>query len=256
MAELLSPSNTNNANADDNEEDHKPIFQHLVLGPDSGPGSASLGRRPRGRPPGSKNKPKPPVIITQPINGPTMAPIFLQISPNTDILSAAFDFAASRRLGLSVLSAAGAVSNPSLRHPPITLNGKFEILSLAGTFFPISASASAAAFRVSVAGAQGQVVGGTVAGPLLAAGTVVVTAAGFSHPEFHHLPPPPPPPSCGRGGEEEKGLKEEVKVEGGCSYGGGPSSSGSEMVLWGSPAAAVPRAPPPHLHRAPATTRY
>nr|CAD1826276.1 unnamed protein product [Ananas comosus var. bracteatus] len=64
---------------------------------------------------------------------------------------------------------------------------------------PASAAAAAAgALSISLAGPQGQVVGGTVAGPLVAAGTVTVVAAAFSNPTFHRLPaeddasPPPP----------------------------------------------------------------
>lgn len=43
-------------------------------------------------------------------------------------------------------------------------------------------------FTISLAGPQGQIVGGLVAGSLLAAGTVFVVAASFNNPSYHRLP--------------------------------------------------------------------
>lgn len=43
-------------------------------------------------------------------------------------------------------------------------------------------------FTISLAGPQGQIVGGAVVGPLLAAGTVYVIAASFISPSYHRLP--------------------------------------------------------------------
>ncbi|WJX41257.1 hypothetical protein P8452_28637 [Trifolium repens] len=123
-------------------------------------------RRPRGRPPGSKNRPKPPVIITRD-------------------------------------SEPGAVANVTLRQPSttpgttVTFHGRFDILSVTATFLPQQSGgggggggspAVPSGFSISLAGPQGQIVGGIVAGNLIAAGTVFIIAASFNNPSYYRLP--------------------------------------------------------------------
>lgn len=271
MADFLSPSNqviSRSRLSDDDEDDEKHSkFQVVVVGEPSASGSASASggggggslssRKPRGRPPGSKNKPKPPVIITRETSTSSMQPMFLEISPNADILDSVFDLARRRRAGISVISGSGSVANVSLRHPTvqtssIVLSGRFEILSLAGTFLPNAGSSRASPFTVSLAGAQGQVIGGVVAGPLVAAGTVVVTAAGFASPEFYRLPVREQEDEHPQQQAKEEQQQQEGKREAGAYGYAGPS--GQEVMLWGTPAAVTagaPRAPPPHSHRPP-----
>lgn len=191
------------------------------LSPDDGAGDSTVGRssavapesssaeasrkKPRGRPPGSKNRPKPPVVITQESDS-SMRPLVLHLSPGCDLVDAVAAFARRRRTGLSVLTGSGAVANVTLRHPTslsatLTLHGRYDILSLAGTFLfsdpPPRASASSPSpapslqqfpLIVSLAGAQGQVIGGAVVGALLTAGPVVLVAAAFVSPAFHRIP--------------------------------------------------------------------
>lgn len=98
----------------------------------------------------------------------------------------------SRRLrcGVCVLSGSGYVANVTLRQgssaSSVTLHGRFEILSLLGTFLP--PPAGVAGLSVFLSGAQGQVVGGRVVRPLVAAGRVIVMAASFSNASFDRLP--------------------------------------------------------------------
>ncbi|XP_010926360.1 AT-hook motif nuclear-localized protein 28-like [Elaeis guineensis] len=165
--------------------------------------SIEVVKRPRGRPPGSKNKPKPPVVITREFidPSPAMRPHVLEIPAGHDVAAALAAFSRRRSLGICVLSAVGTVANVTLRQPPVsadgsaaaaaavTFRGRFEILSISATFFPPSLSVAAGGgFSVSLAGPQGRVVGGMVAGPVVAAGTVVVVAAAFGEPSFHRLP--------------------------------------------------------------------
>ncbi|XP_039144491.1 AT-hook motif nuclear-localized protein 17-like [Dioscorea cayenensis subsp. rotundata] len=155
-----------------------------------------VARRPRGRPPGSKNKPKPPLIITRDSEPPpaAMRTHILEISTGHDIVDAIASFARRRSIGLCVLAGSGSVSNVTLRQPmqtpatAIVLRGRFEILSLSGSMLPPSLPTMQGGVSVSLAGPQGQVIGGMVAGPLLASGTVVVVAAGFENPTFTRLP--------------------------------------------------------------------
>ncbi|CAL9060125.1 AT-hook motif nuclear-localized protein 28-like [Musa acuminata AAA Group] len=163
-------------------------------------------KRPRGRPPGSKNKPKVPVVITREEEpSAVMRPHVLEIPAGHDVADSLARFSQRRNLGICVLSGIGAVANVTLRQPhlglvpqpagapaTIVFRGRFEILSITGTFLtPAMAEVSPAAassLSISLAGPQAQIVGGTVAGPLVAAGTVVVVAAAFSNPTFHRLP--------------------------------------------------------------------
>ncbi|XP_077213478.1 AT-hook motif nuclear-localized protein 17-like [Tasmannia lanceolata] len=155
--------------------------------------SIEVVRRPRGRPPGSKNKPKPPIIITRDTES-AMRPHVLEVPAGHDIVDAVARFAHSRNVGLCVLTGSGTVANVSLRQPSggptVTFHGRFDILSISATFLPPSGGATAGGngFTISLAGAQGQIVGGSVAGTLLSAANVVLFAAVFTSPTYHRLP--------------------------------------------------------------------
>ncbi|XP_014523992.1 AT-hook motif nuclear-localized protein 17 [Vigna radiata var. radiata] len=151
-------------------------------------------RRPRGRPPGSKNKPKPPLIITREPD-PSMSPFILEIPGGNDVVDALARFSRRKNTSLCVLNGSGTVGNVTLRQPSVapvgtvTFHGRFDILSMSATFLlhapPPPAPPST--FAVSLAGPQGQIVGGHVTGRLLAAGTVFIIAASFNNPSFHRL---------------------------------------------------------------------
>lgn len=70
----------------------------------------------------------------------------------------------------------------------VTLQGRFEILSLSGSFLPPPAPPGATSLTVFLAGGQGQVVGGNVVGALYAAGPVIVIAASFANVAYERLP--------------------------------------------------------------------
>ncbi|CAM0957231.1 unnamed protein product [Alopecurus aequalis] len=162
-------------------------------GGSGGGGGSSSGRRPRGRPAGSKNKPKPPIIITRESPN-TLRSHVLEIASGADIMEAVATFARRRQRGVSVLSGSGVVGNVTLRQPAappgsvVTLHGRFEILSLSGAFLPSPCPPGATGLAVYLAGGQGQVVGGTVVGELVASGPVMVVAATFSNATYERLP--------------------------------------------------------------------
>ncbi|XP_038718446.1 AT-hook motif nuclear-localized protein 28-like [Tripterygium wilfordii] len=153
-------------------------------------------RRPRGRPPGSKNKPNPPVIITREPE-PAMSPFVLQVPGGNDVVDALSRFSGRRNLGLCVVTGSGSVDNVTLRQPSttnpgatITFHGRFDILSINATFLPQTTShPSPNIFTISLAGPQGQIVGGVVAGGLMAAGPVFLIATSFNNPSYYTLPP-------------------------------------------------------------------
>ncbi|XP_006647239.2 AT-hook motif nuclear-localized protein 26 [Oryza brachyantha] len=160
-------------------------------GPDGG-GGDSATRRPRGRPAGSKNKPKPPIIITRD-SANTLRTHVMEVAGGCDISESITTFARRRQRGVCVLSGAGTVTNVTLRQPAsqgavVALHGRFEILSLSGSFLPPPAPPEATGLTVYLAGGQGQVVGGSVVGALTAAGPVVIMAASFANAVYERLP--------------------------------------------------------------------
>jgi predicted DNA-binding protein with PD1-like motif len=167
-----------------------------------GDGAAvETAKRRRGRPPGSKNKLKPLPVVTQNVEpAAAMRPHVLEIPDGGDVAVALAGFARRRGLGICVLAGTGVVADVPLRLPSpadgaavVVLRGRYEILSISATFLlpSMSAAVPRAADRgvsVSLAGPQGQIIGGAVAGPLIAASNVFVLAAAFADLTFQRLP--------------------------------------------------------------------
>jgi predicted DNA-binding protein with PD1-like motif len=149
-------------------------------------------RRPRGRPAGSKNKPKPPIIITRDSANALRSHV-MEIAGGCDIVDSVASFARRRQRGVCVLSGSGTVTNVTLRQPAtpsavVNLHGRFEILSLSGSFLPPPAPPAATGLTVYLAGGQGQIVGGSVVGALIASGPVIIMAASFGNAAYERLP--------------------------------------------------------------------
>ncbi|CAM0943146.1 unnamed protein product [Alopecurus aequalis] len=154
---------------------------------------AAPNRRPRGRPPGSKNKPKPPIFVTRDSPNALRSHV-MEVAGGADVCESIAQFSRRRQRGVCVLSGAGTVANVALRQPSapggavVALHGRFEILSLTGTFLPGPAPPGSTGLTVYLAGGQGQVVGGSVVGPLVAAGPVMVIASTFANATYERLP--------------------------------------------------------------------
>lgn len=177
---------------DDNNHHHHHHGLDLVPANSGGQGGDIVGRRPRGRPPGSKNKPKPPVIITRE-SANTLRAHILEVGNGCDVFDCVATYARRRQRGICILSGSGTVTNVSLRQPAaagatVTLHGRFEILSLSGSFLPPPAPPGATSLTIFLAGGQGQVVGGSVVGALIASGPVIVIAASFTNVAYERLP--------------------------------------------------------------------
>ncbi|KAF2298737.1 hypothetical protein GH714_026342 [Hevea brasiliensis] len=140
----------------------KPTEPNCSAGTDGA--TIEVVRRPRGRPPGSKNKPRPPVIIARDAE-PAMSPYILEVPGGSDVVEAISSFCRRKNIGICVLSGSGAVANVTLRQPStppgstITFHGSFDILSISATFLPQAVSYPVPnTFTISLAGPQGQIV--------------------------------------------------------------------------------------------------
>ncbi|GJY52729.1 AT-hook motif nuclear-localized protein 1-like protein [Tanacetum coccineum] len=113
---------------------------------------------------------------------------------------------------ICILSANGVISSVTLRQPDssggtLTYEGRFEILSLAGLFTPSESGGirnRSGGMSVSLASPDGRVVGGGVAGLLVAAGPVQIVVGSFLTGNQHEQTPkkpimesvsPAPPPA-------------------------------------------------------------
>ncbi|KAE9606138.1 hypothetical protein Lal_00025097 [Lupinus albus] len=207
LATLTNSTNSNNNSTEDDENNN------YRDGDDNNNnhGTPDQGRRrPRGRPPGSKNKPKPPVVITKESPNALRSHV-LEISSGNDVAECIATFANRRHRGVSVLSGSGVVNNVTLRQAAapggvITLHGRFDILSLSGAFLPAPSPPGATGLTVYLAGGQGQVVGGIVGGPLVCVGPVIVIAATFANATYERLSVEDDP------GEEEVQLQQQQQV--------------------------------------------
>ncbi|CAH2043879.1 unnamed protein product [Thlaspi arvense] len=113
---------------------------------------------------------------------------------------------------ICILSATGSISNVTLRQPTtsggtLTYEGRFEILSLSGSFMPTENGGTkgrSGGMSISLAGPNGKIIGGGLAGMLIAAGPVQVVMGSFivmhqaeqnqkKKPRIMEASPPPQP---------------------------------------------------------------
>ncbi|KAI3911718.1 hypothetical protein MKX01_029479 [Papaver californicum] len=184
-------------------------------------------RRPRGRPPGSKNKPNPPIFVTRDSPNALRSHV-MEIAGGADVAESVAQIARRRQRGVYVLSGSGAVVNVTLRQPAapgavVALPGRFEILSLAGSYLPGHAPPGATGLTVYLAGGQGQVVGGCVVGTLIASGHVMVIAATFGNATYGRLPL-----------EEDEHNNQQDHEEAGSGGGGGQGLGNSPPAVGSS----------------------
>lgn len=120
--------------------------------------------------------------------GVDFTPHVITVQTGEDVAAKIYSVGQKGPRGVCVLSANGAISNVTIRQPGssgglLTYEGRFEILSLSGSYTMnecngvISRNGS---LSVSLAGPDGRVVGGSVAGWLTAASPIQVVVGSFA----------------------------------------------------------------------------
>ncbi|KAJ4747417.1 AT-hook motif nuclear-localized protein 10 [Rhynchospora pubera] len=144
------------------------------------------GMKKRGRPLGSTNKKQQNAPIVSGSAGIGFTPHVITVKAGEDVSSKIMSFQHGPR-AICILSANGAISNVTLRQAAtsggtVTYEGRFEILSLSGSFLLSETGGQRSrtgGLSVSLAGPDGRVLGGSVAGLLTAASPVQVIIGSF-----------------------------------------------------------------------------
>lgn len=119
--------------------------------------------------------------------GTNFMPHIITVNAGEDVTMKVISFSQQGPRAICILSANGVISNVTLRQPDssggtLTYEGRFEILSLSGSFIPTETQGTrsrSGGMSVSLASPDGRVVGGGVAGLLVAASPVQVVVGSF-----------------------------------------------------------------------------
>ncbi|XP_020156037.1 AT-hook motif nuclear-localized protein 10 [Aegilops tauschii subsp. strangulata] len=149
------------------------------------PSASPDGGKKRGRPKGSTNKPR--VDGAGPA-GVGFTPHVLTVQAGEDVSSKIMSFSQNGTRAVCVLSANGSISNVTLRQTgtsggTVTYEGRFEILSLSGSIFVTDNGGQrtrTGGLSVSLAGPDGRLLGGGVAGLLIAASPIQIVVGSFN----------------------------------------------------------------------------
>ncbi|KAG7958137.1 hypothetical protein I3843_10G004400 [Carya illinoinensis] len=159
----------------------------FTLSPSSPPEFSS--KRGRGRPSGSGNWQLLASLGELFANtaGGDFTPHVVTVNTGEDVAGKILSFSQKSPRGICILSANGAVSNVTIRQPGssggiLTYEGRFEILSLSGSFTVTDTSGTRSwtgGLSISLAGPDGRVIGGGIAGLLVAAGPIQIVVGSF-----------------------------------------------------------------------------
>ncbi|KAH1189188.1 Protein PIN-LIKES 1 [Glycine max] len=159
-------------------------------------------RKPRGRPPGSKNKQK---IISFPVAQPSepfVRIVIINVDPGRDIMESILDVARQGHVNLTVLSTSGTVTKVTLQNSlhgaaALTLHGPFTLLSLNGSYLinnhhnhnSGATLPPPSSFGIHLSTSGGQAIGGAIGGQVIAGDNVKITVSTFWNPEMYKYIP-------------------------------------------------------------------
>ncbi|XP_015066107.1 AT-hook motif nuclear-localized protein 1-like [Solanum pennellii] len=131
--------------------------------------------------------------------GGNFLPHMITVEAGEDVTMKIISFSQQGPRAICIISAVGLISNVTLRQPnssggTLTYEGRFEILSLSGSFTPTEFGGSRTTSRtggmsISLASPDGRVVGGTLAGLLIAASPVQVVVGSFLPSNYQEAKP-------------------------------------------------------------------
>jgi predicted DNA-binding protein with PD1-like motif len=149
-------------------------------------------------------------------SGANFTPHIINVAAGEDVNMKVISFSQQGPRAICILSANGVISNVTLRQQDtlggtVTYEGRFELLSLSGSFTPTDSGGTrsrSGGMSVSLAATDGRVIGGGVAGLLVAASPVQVVVGSFlpsyqldqnatKKPVIEITTVPPPPPAIG-----------------------------------------------------------
>ncbi|XP_050382680.1 AT-hook motif nuclear-localized protein 14 [Argentina anserina] len=116
-------------------------------------------------------------------SGQGFTPHVLTVTAGEDVGDKIMGFMRQSKRDICILSASGSISNASIRQPAtsggnVTYEGYFEIISLSGSYVHTYGGKSGG-LSVCLSSTNGQIIGGGVGGPLMAAGPVQVIVGTF-----------------------------------------------------------------------------
>lgn len=163
--------------------------------------------------------------MSYPVGG-SFTPHMITVNSGEDIMMKIISFSQQGSRAICILAANGTISNVTLRQSnssggTLTYEGRFEILSLTGSFMPSDnglTKSRSGGLSVSLAGPDGRVLGGGLAGMLVAAGPVQIVIGSF-------LP---------GGHQPEQKQPKKPKYEQTISFGPGPANPISEAPYGGA----------------------
>uniref|UniRef100_A0A0E0JUY5 AT-hook motif nuclear-localized protein n=1 Tax=Oryza punctata TaxID=4537 RepID=A0A0E0JUY5_ORYPU len=125
-------------------------------------------------------------------SGANFTPHIINVAAGEDVNMKVISFSQQGPRAICILSANGVISNVTLRQQDtlggtVTYEGRFELLSLSGSFTPTDSGGTrsrSGGMSVSLAATDGRVIGGGVAGLLVAASPVQVVVGSFL-PSYH-----------------------------------------------------------------------
>ncbi|XP_075650930.1 AT-hook motif nuclear-localized protein 10 [Castanea sativa] len=153
--------------------------------PSGGSAPPTSFKKARGRPPGSSSKKHQLEALGS--AGVGFTPHVITVKAGEDVSSKIMAFSQNGPRAVCIMSANGAISNVTLRQPAtsggtVTYEGRFEILSLSGSFLLTENGGQRSrtgGLSVSLSGPDGRVLGGGVAGLLTAATPIQVVVGSF-----------------------------------------------------------------------------
>nr|XP_043622436.1 AT-hook motif nuclear-localized protein 1-like [Erigeron canadensis]XP_043622437.1 AT-hook motif nuclear-localized protein 1-like [Erigeron canadensis] len=167
-------------------------YSELKFGePEGSSGSFPGEKKKKGRPSFSETKSKHAYgsmdLGDNILSGGSFTPHMVTINPGEDVTSKIISFTKDGPRSICIISALGVISHVTLRQASssggsVTYEGRFEILSLSGSFTPGEVEgvlSKESKMSIALSSSDGRVVGGQLGGLLTAAGPVQVVVASF-----------------------------------------------------------------------------